>query len=169
MKTALAIIDVQKNLIDEGPWNVENVLERIARLVAIAREASAPVIFIRDRRVEPDGNLHPKMTALPGDIQIEKSYSDSFLETDLNEQLKAKGVERLVIAGLQTDYCIGTTCRRAASLGFEVLLVGDAHTTFNHEYLSGEQIVAHHNHILRRFPAGRGSVTVVEYDNDVFK
>ena len=169
MKTALVIIDAQKSLIDEGPWNAEHVLEQIAHLAASAREASAPVTFIRDRRVEPDGSLHPKLTAFAGDIQIEKSYSDSFLETDLIEQLQAKGVRRLVIAGLQTDYCIDTTCRRAASLGFEVVLVGDAHTTFNHEYLSAEQIVAHHNHILRRFPAGRGSVKVVESDNVVFK
>ena len=41
------------------------------------------VIFIRNRRVEPDGSLHSQLTALDGDIQIEKSYSDSFLETDL--------------------------------------------------------------------------------------
>jgi nicotinamidase-related amidase len=168
MKTALVIIDVQKSLIDEGPWNAEEVLARIGRLVALAREASAPIVFIRDRRVEPDGSLHPKLTALDNDIQIEKSYSDSFLETDLNEQLQTKGVTRLIVAGLQTDYCIDTTCRRAASLGFEVVLVSDAHTTFDHPYLSASQIVAHHSYVLRRFPAGRGSVTVVECNNVAF-
>lgn len=153
MKTALVLIDVPKSLIDEGPWNAENVLARIARLLAFAREASAPVVFVRDRRVEPDASLHPKLTTLDDDIQIEKSYSDSFLETDLTKQLQKRGVTRLIIAGLQTDYCIDTTCRRAASLGFEVVLVGDANTTFDHPYLSASQIVAHHSYVLRRFPA----------------
>jgi nicotinamidase-related amidase len=44
MKTALMIVDVQKSLIDEGPFNAEEVLERIARLITLAREASAAVI-----------------------------------------------------------------------------------------------------------------------------
>jgi nicotinamidase-related amidase len=168
MKTALVIIDVQKSLIDEAPWNAESVLERIARLLALAREAGVPVAFIRDRRVEPDGSLHPRLKVLGSDIHIEKSYSDSFLETDLGEQIQERGVKRLIITGLQTDYCIDTTCRRAASLGFEVVLVGDAHTTFDHRCLSADQIVAHHNYILRHFPAAGGSVRVVQSDGVVF-
>jgi nicotinamidase-related amidase len=62
---------------------------------------------------------------------------------------------------MQTDYCIDTTCRSAASRGYRVRLAGDAHSTFDHEHLTAEQIVKHHNRVLYSFPADQGSVSVV--------
>jgi len=161
MKTALLIIDVQRSMIEAAPWQADRLIERIARLIAAARQARAPVMFVRDRRVEPDGRLHPGLDARPDDLQIDKDFCDAFLDTPLDAALRAQGIERLLVAGLQTDYCIDTTCRRAASLGYAVKLVGDAHSTFDHEHLRAEQIVSHHNRILRRFSAGTGSVAVV--------
>jgi nicotinamidase-related amidase len=161
VKTALVIVDVQKSLLDEGPWNIEGVLANIARLIEGARQAEAPIVFIRDRRVEPDSSLHPRLATHPGDIQIEKSFSDSFIDTDLDEQLRSLGIRRVIIVGLQTDYCVDTTCRRAASLRYAVVLASDAHTTFDHDALAASQIVAHHNHILRNLKAGVGSVTTM--------
>jgi nicotinamidase-related amidase len=54
---------------------------------------------------------------------IKKETPDAFHKTNLHQKLKSKGIEKLVIAGLQTEYCIDTTCRRAYSLGYEVVLV----------------------------------------------
>jgi nicotinamidase-related amidase len=162
MKTALIIVDMQKSLLDAGPWNADRVIDRVSGLVESARAAEAPIFFVKDRRVAPDAGLHPSLTTSDGDVFIEKSYCDSFLDTPLHDALDARAIERLVVAGLQTDYCIDTTCRRAASLGYRVLLVRDAHSTFGHKHLTAEQIVAHHNRILRSFPAGRGSVSAVD-------
>ena len=161
MRTALLIIDVQKSLIDEGPWNAEVVLANIALLIARARNAGVPIVFIRDRRVEPDARLHPRLATQPADIQIEKNFCDSFIDTDLDEQLRSRGIRRLIIAGLQTDYCIDTSCRSAASHGYAVILASDAHTTLDHETLSASQFVAHHNHILRHLESGTGSIKTV--------
>ncbi|MFC5474788.1 isochorismatase family protein [Paraherbaspirillum soli] len=168
VETALLVVDVQKSLLDEGPWNAEGVLTAIERVSAAARAAEAPIVFVRDLGVVPDGELSPRLTVLAGDVVVEKSYCDSFLGTDLLSQLQFKGVKRLVVAGMQTDYCIDTTCRRAASLGFNVVLVADAHTTVDHEHLQAEQIVAHHNRILRRLSASEGSVTVLKSTEIVF-
>jgi nicotinamidase-related amidase len=164
VKTALVIIDMQRSLFEEGPWNADVLLERISRLIDFARQAKAPIVFVRDRRVEPDARLHPMLEANSSDIHIQKNYCDTFLDTCLDVELKAKSIERLLVAGLQTDYCIDTTCRRAASLGYTVLLVSDGHSTHDQEHLKAEQIVAHHNRILRSFPAGAGSVSVIESD-----
>jgi len=160
-QTALLVIDAQTSLIAEGAWDADAILARIETLIGRAREASAPVVFVVDRRVEPDGSIHPSLSTDPGDPVVEKGLSDSFLSTRLAEVLNERRTGRLVVAGLQTDYCIDTTCRRAASLGYDVVLVADAHTTFDHEHLEAPQIIAHHNRILRDFPAGEGRVRVV--------
>jgi nicotinamidase-related amidase len=62
--------------------------------------------------------------------------------------LKSKNVRKLVVAGLQTEYCVDTTCRRAYSLGYEVVLVRDAHRTWDSGNLSASQIIDHYNKVL---------------------
>lgn len=159
--TALVVIDAQTSLIDEGPWESGAVLGRIVLLLARARSAGAFVIFVTDRRVAPDGFIHRSLDVRPGDPVVSKGFADSFFGTDLDELLRARRVRSIVVAGLQTDYCVDTTCRRAVTLGYDVLLVSDAHTTFDHEALTAPQIVAHHNRVLRDFHAGSARVRVV--------
>lgn len=162
MKTALVVVDMQQGLFDEGPWNPDGLIRSVSGLVDAAKTAGVPIFFVTDRRVAPDPGLHPSLEPSDADVLIEKSYCDSFLETSLDAELKARGIERLVVAGMQTDYCIDTTCRSGAAHGYQVLLVGDAHSTCDHEHLDARQIIAHHNRVLNGFPAGRGSVSVVE-------
>ena len=58
------------------------------------------------------------------------------------------GVKNLIITGMQTEYCVDTTCRRAYSLGYRVTLVKDAHSTWGTDLLTAPQIIAHHNEVL---------------------
>ena len=64
--------------------------------------------------------------------------------------LAERGIRRLVLAGMQTEYCIDTTTRRARSLGYEVVLAADAHSTYPGA-LPAEQVIAHHNSVLKAF------------------
>lgn len=162
LDTALLVIDMQRGLLDEGPWNGAAVLARIQQLVARARASGAPVVFMQDRRVELDPSLDSSLVPVPADGVIGKDFCDSFLGTSLEAWLRERAVRRLVVVGMQSDYCVDTSCRRAASLGYAVELVKDAHTTFDNGALTAEQIVNHHNQILRSFRAGSGSVCTVE-------
>ena len=79
---------------------------------------------------------------------MHKIYGDSFEDTDLEARLAELGVGRLVVAGAQTDACIRSTLHGAFTRGYDVTLVGDAHTTEDHsEYgaPSPEQVIAHTN------------------------
>ncbi|WP_291272445.1 isochorismatase family protein [Geothrix sp.] len=165
MKTALLVVDMQISLIDEGPWNSEALMSKVEKLIELARLNSVLVVFVVDHRVEPNMSLHPRMQTISGDLHITKHFCDSFLDTPLDEELQIRGIKHLVIAGLQTDYCIDTTCRRAASLGYTVQLASDAHSTFPHHDLNAEQIIAHHNWTLRHFSAGKGSVSAVKSEH----
>jgi len=67
-----------------------------------------------------------------------------------------------------TDYCVDTTSRRAVSVGYDVTLVSDAHTTIDNKLLTAAQIIAHHNALLDGFDAGSHSVTVKPADEVEF-
>lgn len=162
MNTALLIIDVQQSLVDEGIWEFDKIIKRLNQLMANARNEQVPVILVQDTRVEPDGEFHRSLDRESCDIEIVKNFCDSFMETRLGEVLKNRNIERLVVGGIQTDFCVDTTCRQAATLGYDVTLVSDAHSTLDHEHLKAEQIVAHHNRILRKFDSAQGRVRISE-------
>ena len=158
MATALLVVDMQRSLLAEGPWRSAELVATIRRLIARARAARATVVFIQDSRVHPDGAVDGRLAPAGADWRIRKGFCDAFLGTDLDARLRASGIGRLAVCGLQTDYCVDTTCRRAASLGYDVQLAADAHSTFDGGGLAATQIIDHHNHILRDFSAGAGRV-----------
>lgn len=63
-------------------------------------------------------------------------------------ELQRLGVTDLVICGMQSEFCVDTTTRRAYSMGYSSVLVQDAHSTFGNANFSGEEIVRHHNSVL---------------------
>lgn len=168
MRTALIIVDMQRSLLEDETWRPDHVLERVCSLESAARAAGAPIFYVVDSRVEPDAELHARLSPQPADKRITKSNCDSFLRTALQADLEAGSIERLVVCGLQTDFCIDTTCRRAASQGYQVTLVEDAHSTFDRDYISAAKVIEHHNRILAGFPAGDGRVSVVPSDRTAF-
>ncbi|RKF23135.1 cysteine hydrolase [Altericroceibacterium spongiae] len=77
-------------------------------------------------RAENGGADYYRVAPEPGDIEVSKLLYSSFSGTDLDEQLKARGVDTLVITGLTTDCCVDSTARDAFHLGYHVFIVSDA-------------------------------------------
>lgn len=165
MSEALLIIDVQEAMFsfpDMKLYDEEGVMERISSLLHKARSAGIPVIYIQHTEEEgefvkgtPTWEINSRIAPQPGDKVIEKTTPDSFHLTGLQEELERLDVTGLVICGMQTDYCVNATSRRASSLGYSSVLVKDAHSTFDDNGLSGEEIVKQHNEVL-----GSGIVTL---------
>lgn len=156
--TALLIIDAQNEMFDESNpvYKSEELLENLQSLIEKARSANVPVVYVQHN----DGGLvkgtdfweiHPAISPKDSDSVIQKWTPDSFHETALQDELKAKGTQNLVIAGNQTEYCVDTTTRRAFSLGYKVTFVKDGHGTWDSDSLSAEQIIGHHNSVLGSF------------------
>lgn len=157
--TALLIVDVQMGMYsnDYGVlYNGEKVLDNIRTLLQKARSSNTPVVYIQHtveydseyNRGKPKWEIHPLIKPMKGEEVLEKSTCDSFYKTSLDEVLKMKGITNLVICGMQSEFCIDTTCRRAFSMGYKSILVSDAHSTFDSEFLKAEQIIRHHNRVL---------------------
>ncbi|MNI95871.1 Peroxyureidoacrylate/ureidoacrylate amidohydrolase RutB [compost metagenome] len=73
-----------------------------------------------------------------------KTKCDSFFKTNLEEVLKEKGIEKLTIVGMQTEFCVDTTIRAAFSKEYKNTFVRGCHTTFDTEVLKAEDIIKHH-------------------------
>jgi nicotinamidase-related amidase len=158
MTTALLVIDVQR-AISSGEWaafDITRVIERINALITRARAASASVVFVQHEEDEGpfqfdtvDWQLADGLMALPDDRRIRKTTPDSFYKTQLQDVLQHFGITHLIICGLQSDYCVDATVRRALTLNYHVTLVSDAHSTLDNGTLTAEQITAHHNEIFK--------------------
>jgi nicotinamidase-related amidase len=157
MKSALLVIDVQRGLFDKHPrpQEADAVVDRINALAARARDAGSPVVFVHH---ESKGDqleygteswqLAAGLDFQPGDTTLRKTTPDSFLRTDLRALLANWKTTRLVICGYASEFCVDTTTRRAAALGFAVVLAADAHTTHDKAHASSDQIRRHHNATL---------------------
>jgi len=176
-RTALLIVDVQVGLVELMPAEVQRrVLPRIETLIAKACASGVPVIYIQHDG--PKGHplethtkgweICPSLKPTDGKHIIRKRESDAFFGTTLQRELEKRGISHLIIAGGMTEYCVDTTCRRAASLGYDVTLAGDAHFTRDNEVLTAANIIAHHNFVLDDFGAGDHVVRVKPADDIVF-
>ena len=156
---ALVVIDTQLGMFWPGVPPVpdgERLLQNIESLIREAREAGATVIHVQHaggpgRPLErgTDGwRIHPRVAPAEGEPVVEKETPDPFLGTTLQEELESRGVGRLILAEMQTEYCVDTTCRMAFGLGHDVTLAADAHGTWDDGDLSAAQIIAHHNSVM---------------------
>jgi nicotinamidase-related amidase len=157
MTTAVLVIDVQHALCTgaEAAFDITGVIGRINVIGAKARAAGAPVVLIQHEEADgpfrfgsADWQLASDIETRSDDVRVRKTTPDSFNLTELHGLLQARGMTHLVICGLQTDFCVDTTVRRALALGYEVVLVADAHSTVDNGVLSAAQIIAHHNMTL---------------------
>jgi nicotinamidase-related amidase len=156
-KQALLVIDVQRGLFDAEPRPLEAdaVVARINSLAERARAAGAPVVFIQHER---DGSplqqgseawqLERGLQVRERDLRVRKTTPDSFLRTELEALLRQHGVEQVVVCGYASEFCVDTTTRRAAALGYPVVLAADAHTTHDKPHATAAQIRLHENSTL---------------------
>lgn len=160
-KEALVVIDVQNGMFQEGEevFNSDKLLQNLSDLLTRARSIGTTIFYIQHN--EPIGKqleygtngweIHSSISPNKKDIIIQKTTPDSFLNTSLDVELKKQEIEHLIIVGIQTEVCVDTTCRRAFSMGYKVTLVSDTHSTWGSEELTAEQIINHHNSVLRWF------------------
>lgn len=177
--TALLVVDVQVGAgIDgsEPAYQGTAVLDRIGTLIRRARAAGAVVMYVQhdggpdDPLQSGTGGwaLHPSLAPKADEVVVRKCAANAFHRTPLHRELEDRGVRHLVVTGIATDICVDTTCRVAASLGYAVTLVGDAHTTWDHDGLSAAQIVAHHNATLPYSGTPDHPIMIASTDTIVF-
>lgn len=156
--TALVLIDLQNGTLSFplAPYGGDVLVERAARLGRAFADASAPIVAVRigfspdgaDRLTQPvdvpmllpehglpEGwsDLAPEIAALPAAVAITKRQWSAFHGTELDLQLRRRGVRSVVVAGIATNFGVESTARDAWQLGYEVLVAEDACTSLGAE------------------------------------
>lgn len=150
--TALVVIDVQNGVV-EGAHDRDTVVATIGSLVQRARSEQVPVVWIRhaDEGLEHGSDawqIVPELVPEDREPLVEKSYGDSFEDTELEGVLSDLQVGRLVVTGAQTDACVRSTLHGAFVRGYDATLVSDAHTTEDLTPWGApppDQVIAHTN------------------------
>jgi nicotinamidase-related amidase len=158
--TALIVVDLQKGIVGSCfVHSIADVIGRARALIDVFHRQKLPVVLVnvagrapgrteQPSRVQtlPEGwtDLIPELDRQPADIAVTKRTWGAFASTDLEAQLKAKGVTQVVITGVATGTGVESTARQAYELGFNVTLAVDAMTDARPE--------AHAHSIANVFP-----------------
>jgi nicotinamidase-related amidase len=154
-KTALVLIDLQNAIVGmtPAPHSADKVVENSVKLANAFRAKGAPVVYVRvdlsdflNLPVDQPFNLGdkplpavaseiaPSAGFQPGDILVTKRHWGAFAGTDLEQQLKSRGIDTVVLTGISTNAGVESTARQGTGLGFGFVLVEDACSSQNAEH-----------------------------------
>jgi nicotinamidase-related amidase len=171
--TALIVIDVQNGVVAKAHQR-DAVVANISALVDKARNEDVPIVWVQHSddglpQGSDDWAYVPELQRLDSEPLVHKSYGDSFEGTDLEDVLAHAGAGHLVVAGAETDACIRSTIHGAFVRGYDVTLVGDAHTTNDNSEWGApqpDQVIAHTN-LYWQFHSAPGRTAAVATTKDV--
>lgn len=152
-KTALVVIDLQAGILARqvAPHASADVLDRSAKMCARFRAAGAQVVLVRVSfaadgsdalsqpcdepmaRARPDGwdVLSPAIGSGERDIHITKHQWGAFYGTELDLQLRRRGITTLVMCGISTNFGVESTARDGWERGYSIVFVEDAMASFD--------------------------------------
>lgn len=149
----LLLIDVQ-NFFDNpdlGKRNNHTAEENMGELLKVWRQTNRPIVHIKhisnpSLPHNPGRDIKEIVAPLPEEPVFIKHVNSAFIGTNLEEHLRSKKIEDLVIVGLTTDHCVSTTTRMGKNLGFNPYIVSDATATFERVSFDGKLYSAEEIH-----------------------
>ncbi len=159
-KSAIILVDMARDFVEPGGFiadaggpeyqeKVRALLGPLSRLLDAAREADVTVVYSTDCHTPEDSELKkwpphsmkgtkwaeivPELIPQPGDLDIPKTTYSGFQSSDIESQLKSRGIETLYITGLHTDCCCRHTSGDAFQKGFDLVWVTDVLQAFTDE------------------------------------
>ena len=149
----LLVIDMQKGIVDDELYAFDTLMDRCVRLVDAARKKRVEVIFVQ-HDAGPDSGLSvgdegfeiiSELRPEPGEKVFIKKINSCFGNPDFRNYMEQQEEKRVMIIGLQTNYCIDATVKSAFERGFEVIIPEGTNSTFDNDYMTGETTVRYYN------------------------
>ena len=149
----LLVIDMQKGLVDEDLYAFDTFMDRTVRLVDAARKNNVEVIFVQHNAGLGSGmsvgdeafEIVDQVTPKEREKVFVKTINSCFGNKDFKRYMKRQEDKRLMIIGLQTNYCIDSTVKSAFERGFRVIIPEGTNSTFDNDYMTGETTYRYYN------------------------
>lgn len=150
--TVLLVVDVQTAMVEDHPYNEADVLSNIASLISLCRQNGVEVVYVRHDGGPGDSlekgsdgwQIWQGIEPLPTEKIFDKTFNSAFRGTGLAAYLDGKNIKRIILVGLQTEYCIDTTCKVAFEYGYEVIIPEETTSTYDNFHFSGEKLSAYY-------------------------
>ena len=150
----LLVVDVQKGLTeDEGLYASDGFMEKTARLIDVARKNHVEVIYFQHDDGPDSGfsvgdeafEIAEAVKPAPGEKVFVKTINSCFGNKEFTEYMARQEDKRLMVIGLQTNWCIDCTVKSAFERGYEVIIPEEANSTFDNDYMTGEVTYKYYN------------------------
>ena len=149
----LLVVDMQKGIVDKELYGYDSFMNKIVRLVEAARKNHVEVIYAQHDAGQDSGltsgddafEIVDQVSPEPGEKVFIKTINSCFGNPDFREYMEQQEDKRLMIIGLQTNYCIDCTIKSAFERGFEVIIPEGTNSTFDNDYMTGETTVRYYN------------------------
>lgn len=152
-KYALIIIDVQNFLVSLKPFDFEQVVSNIKKLIQEARANQVEVIYIQHTIAESQMALntvgwqvYDEIKPLAKEKTFSKYFNSAFKNTELRAYLDSKDINALVLTGMQTEFCVDKTATVAFEFGYNVIMPEKTNTTYDTKLISAQDIYTFYNH-----------------------
>jgi len=149
----LLVVDMQKGIMNDALYDYDGFSARVVRLIAASRARGHEVIFFQHDDGPGSGfsygdydfELAEVISPLAGEKVFVKDRSSCFTNPQFVGYMEKQADKRLLVVGLQTNYCIDATVQAAADRGYEVFAPRGCNSTFDNDYMNAETTVRYYN------------------------
>ena len=149
----LLVVDVQKGIADEELYAYETFMDRTARLIDAARRNHVEVVYVQHdagpgsglSAGDEDFEIADRVKPEAGEKVFVKTINSCFGNKDFAAYMEQQEDKRLMVIGLQTNWCIDCTVKSAFERGYEVIIPEGANSTFDTDYMTGEVTYKYYN------------------------
>jgi len=167
--TILLVVDIQTALVEEHPANEESFIQNVKKLIQKARENQTEVVYVRhnsgqgtELEVGSDGwQIYEAIAPEEGEYIVEKVFNSAFHKTKLHSYLEKKGIDTIVLTGMQVEYCLDATLKSAFDLDYKIFIPQGCNTTFDNMGIRADQLIGLYNESIWDGRYGK-SVTMEE-------
>ena len=149
----LLVVDMQKCLVCEELYDYDSFVQKTAQLIVAARKNRVEVIYVQHDAGPGSGlsagddgfEIADQVSPEKGEKIFIKTINSCFGNKEFKEYMEQQEDKRLMIIGLQTNYCIDATVKSAFKRGYEVIIPEGTNSTFDNDYMTGETTVRYYN------------------------
>lgn len=134
MKLALLVIDLQNEFFEDGSpalATLRPAVEYVNAAIALFRKAGAQIVVVRDIEDQrapghPSFEVHPSVKVHTEDLHVDKRAGNAFWQTELEQELRSRDIDFVVLVGFAAEYCVLNTYRGATERGFGAAIMRGA-------------------------------------------